>query len=83
MSVILEFINVSKNFTQANQVIEVLKSISFNLKLGEFVALTGQSGSGKTTLLQLAGLLDIPNSGEIVINDINVYNKLILLKSIF
>jgi lipoprotein-releasing system ATP-binding protein len=75
MSTVLKFINIIKNFTQAGENVEVLKELNFEIKAGEFIALTGQSGSGKTTLLQLAGLLDIPTSGEILINDNHVFNN--------
>jgi|APGre2960657423_1045063.scaffolds.fasta_scaffold01665_3 lipoprotein-releasing system ATP-binding protein len=74
MSTVLKFINVNKNFIQAGQVVEVLKEINFDINSGEFIALTGQSGSGKTTLLQLAGLLDSPTNGEILINNNHVFN---------
>jgi len=74
MSAVLKFINVNKNFTQAGQVVEVLKEINFDINGGEFIALTGQSGSGKITLLQLAGLLDSPTNGEILISNHHVFN---------
>jgi lipoprotein-releasing system ATP-binding protein len=74
MSTVLKFINVNKNFTQAGHIVEVLKEINLDIKAGELIALTGQSGSGKTTLLQLAGLLDSPTNGEILINNNHVFN---------
>ena len=49
-------------------VTEVLKGIDFELKQGEFCALTGPSGSGKTTFLNLVGLLDQPTNGRILID---------------
>ena len=74
MSTVLKFINISKNFIQAGQIVEVLKEINLNINQGELIALIGQSGSGKTTLLQLAGLLDCPTSGEILIDNHHVFN---------
>ncbi|GBG93821.1 ABC transporter ATP-binding protein [Ligilactobacillus salitolerans] len=44
---------------------EILKSVSFSVAQGEFVALVGPSGAGKSTLLNLLGLLDEPSTGEI------------------
>jgi len=46
----------------------VLKGITLDLKPGEIVALVGQSGSGKSTLLHIAGLLERPDEGDIVID---------------
>lgn len=63
--------NIKKTFTQAQQVIEVIKDVNLEIKKSELVALIGPSGSGKTTLLQIAGLLDNPSSGEILINNIS------------
>jgi putative ABC transport system ATP-binding protein len=50
----------------------VLSDISFAVKPGEMIALTGASGSGKTTLLQLIGSLDRPSSGRIRVDDVEV-----------
>ncbi|MCC6722752.1 MAG: ABC transporter ATP-binding protein [Bacteroidia bacterium] len=52
--------------------IEVLKDISLNINKGEIVAITGASGAGKTTLLQVLGTLDQPDSGKIIINNIDI-----------
>jgi len=68
---VLKLSNITKNFSQADQKIEVLKSVNLEVKKGELVALIGPSGSGKTTLLQIAGLLDTPSSGQIFINEID------------
>ena len=66
----LRLVDIRKNFSQAAQVFEVLKSVNIEIKKGELVALTGPSGAGKTTLLQIAGLLDSSTSGQIFINGI-------------
>jgi len=70
MTLILK--NISKSFNQGNQIIQVIKDVNLEIKIGEIVALVGPSGSGKTTLLQISGLLDNPNSGEIFINSKNL-----------
>ena len=69
---ILRLINVTKNYRQGRQNLEVLKGIDLNICAGEVVALVGQSGSGKSTLLQIAGLLDKPSEGQIFINGKNI-----------
>ncbi len=70
----LQLIEIKKNFFQASQKIEVVKGANLEIKKGELVALVGPSGSGKTTLLQIAGLLDNPSSGQVLINGINASN---------
>lgn len=62
--------NISMTYMQGGQKLEVLKSVNFEIKQGEIIALIGQSGSGKTTMLQIAGLLDKPTKGEIILNGI-------------
>lgn len=52
--------------------VKVLKDINFSIEKGEFVALMGRSGSGKSTLLHQLGLLDLPTSGEISIDGVNL-----------
>ncbi|MDD4556894.1 MAG: ABC transporter ATP-binding protein [Alphaproteobacteria bacterium] len=63
--------NLVKTYQQGEQTLEVLKSVDFHINSGEIVSLIGQSGSGKTTMLQIAGLLDRPTSGKILLDDID------------
>jgi lipoprotein-releasing system ATP-binding protein len=72
MNKVLELNNITKSFIQANQKVEVIKSANFTIKKGEIVALIGPSGSGKTTILQIAGLLDVPDFGNVIINETDV-----------
>lgn len=65
---VLQLKNVCKNFSQGGEVLKVLKNVNLEIKPKEVVALIGPSGSGKSTLLQIAGLLDKPTSGEIILN---------------
>lgn len=59
--------NIKRNFKQGNQIVHVLDGLNLKIREGECVALVGPSGSGKSTLLQIAGLLDTPTSGEVII----------------
>ncbi len=68
---VLELRNIDKLFYQADQKINALSDINLKINNSELVALIGPSGSGKTTLLQIAGLLDSPSAGEIIINGVN------------
>jgi putative ABC transport system ATP-binding protein/lipoprotein-releasing system ATP-binding protein len=50
-------------------------NVSFSVKKGEMVSIIGHSGSGKTTLLSLIGGLTRPDSGDVMIDDINIWSK--------
>ncbi len=62
--------SISRTYNQGNNEIKVLDNVNLSVKKGEIVSLIGNSGSGKSSLLHIAGLLELPNSGEILINDI-------------
>ena len=69
---VLELKGIIKNYRQGKQNLEVLSGVDLTIAQEEIVALVGQSGSGKSTLLQIAGLLDKPTYGKVVINGENV-----------
>ncbi|MDN5696047.1 MAG: ABC transporter ATP-binding protein [Staphylococcus equorum] len=68
----LEFKNVTKSFKDGNQRIEAVKPTSLKFNKNELIAIIGPSGSGKSTFLTMAGALQTPTSGEIIINDKHV-----------
>ncbi len=68
---ILKLENVSRIFTQGNEELEILSQVNLDIQAGEVVALLGHSGAGKSTLLQIAGLLEPPTSGEVIINGVD------------
>lgn len=73
-NIALQLKDIQHSFMQGGTKLEVLKSINLEVQAGEMVALLGPSGCGKSTLLQIAGLLEQPKHGEVVIGDI-VNNK--------
>lgn len=69
---IIEVKNLVKSFKTGDSELFVLNGMSFSIEKGEFFSIIGRSGSGKSTLLYQLGLLDHANSGEIMINGVNV-----------
>lgn len=65
---VLEFINVTKSYQDGNKEIEALKETNFKIEEGQFIAIIGPSGSGKSTFLTIAGGLQTPSKGQIIIN---------------
>ncbi len=68
---VLELRGVGRTFGEGVVALEVLKEISLAVDPGEIVALVGPSGSGKSTLLQIAGLLEKPDNGTVLIGGRN------------
>ncbi len=64
--------DLCKTFKQGDEIITGLDNVSITIDKGDFVCLSGPSGSGKTTLLNAIGGLDTPDSGQIVIGDIQI-----------
>lgn len=65
----LEFKNVTKYFQDGNQKIEAVKPTTLKFNKNELIAIIGPSGSGKSTFLTMAGALQTPSSGDIIINN--------------
>ncbi len=60
--------NVARVYAEGTgTTLEVFKNVSLSLKQGEVVALVGQSGTGKSSLLHMAGLLEAPSNGQVII----------------
>jgi lipoprotein-releasing system ATP-binding protein len=59
---------VHRTFVQGERRLEVLRGASLDLEAGQTVALVGPSGSGKSTLLHIAGLLETPDKGDVILD---------------
>lgn len=66
-SLALRLRDVRRRFHQGEAALDVLRGVDLDLPAGKVIALVGPSGSGKSTLLQIAGLLELPDSGEVVL----------------
>ncbi|MCW8113485.1 MacB family efflux pump subunit [Yersinia intermedia] len=65
--ILLQLDNVSREFMNGEQTVQVLKNINLTICSGEMVAIVGASGSGKSTLMNILGCLDKPSSGEYLV----------------
>lgn len=73
--VVLETRNVTKEYAIGDDVlVKALRGVSFQIRRGEMIAITGPSGSGKSTLMHCVGLLDQPTSGQIMVGGEDVTN---------
>jgi len=64
----LQLDNVVRTYRQAERALEVLKGVNLSIQPGELVALVGPSGAGKSTLLHVAGLLERPDGGDVIVD---------------
>ena len=71
---ILEVTNLSKTYGTGETQVKALDNVSLSVESGEFVAIIGPSGSGKSTLLHILGGVDLPTSGSVVINGVDISN---------
>jgi len=69
---VLSLRRVGKTHGSGAQRVDALVDVDLELMAGELVAVTGRSGSGKTTLLNLAGALDEPTTGEVIVEGQNL-----------
>lgn len=81
---LLKVKNLCKSYGKGEIKVDALKNINLSINQGDFVAIVGASGSGKSTLLHLLGGVDRPTSGEVILDDTNIYtlkeNELAILR---
>ncbi len=70
----IKCVNISKSYFRGDLETKILQNISFEIKSGEFVAITGPSGSGKSTLMNIIGALDSPTGGHYFFDGKDVSN---------
>ena len=79
----IQFENLIKRYHKDGQDILALNDFSLTINHGDFIAIQGSSGSGKTTLLLTAGGLLHPDNGNVMINDVNIYNLSVEKRALF
>ena len=70
---IIEVHNLCKDYQMGKVCVHAVDKADFKIEQGEFASISGPSGSGKSTLLNLMGLIDMPSSGQIILNGTDVY----------
>ncbi|MBT3395539.1 ABC transporter ATP-binding protein [archaeon] len=71
-SIVLD--DVSKSYEIGDYELHVLQDISLDIKKGEFIAIKGPSGAGKSTWMNMIGSLDVPSSGNIILDGNDLSN---------
>jgi len=72
---LVELVEISKTYLAGSTGVQALKKANLVIERGEFVAIMGPSGSGKSTLLHILGLLDLPDSGEFLLDGVSMMGR--------
>ena len=68
----IEVAELTKTYHLGSVEVPALRGVSFRIERGEVVAIMGQSGSGKSTLMHILGCLDLPTSGQYLLDGVNI-----------
>jgi putative ABC transport system ATP-binding protein len=68
---ILSLRSVTKEYVSDGQPVRALDGVALDVERGQFVALVGRSGCGKSTLLNVAGAMDFPSTGEVLLDGVS------------
>lgn len=79
----IEITDLRRIYHMGDVEVRALDGVTLTIEKGEFLGITGASGSGKTTLLHLVGLLDLPTSGRIVIDGLDILHLTDYEKTMF
>lgn len=71
---ILKLTSICKDYIQGKEPVRVLKNVCLEVEQGDYIAIMGPSGSGKSTLMNIIGCLDVPTSGEYVLDGKNLHD---------
>ncbi len=66
---VVRFLEVRKEYLADGEIVHALSGVTLDVAAGEFVALVGRSGCGKSTFLNLAGAMDFPTAGEVLLEN--------------
>lgn len=72
--VILQTNNLKKIYGHGDTAVHALDGVNLSIENGSFVSIVGTSGSGKSTLLHMLGGLDRPTSGDVTVDEINIFS---------
>ena len=69
---IINLTNVKKQYILGKTIVSAVNDATFSLEQGDFVSIVGPSGSGKTTILNMIGCIDVPTSGILEVNGLDI-----------
>ena len=68
----IELLNVSKRFITKNRIVQALSNVSLTVEKGEIFGVIGTSGAGKSTLIRCVNLLEKPNEGKVIVDNVEL-----------